>query len=87
MKILESPLIWSLGIKEKKCWPSSLSKLPIPDIENRHTSFSRQICDILNSTDLFLQALIIFTKGANNSGHDCKKERICEISLARLIRI
>ncbi len=26
----------------------------------RHTSFSRQICDILNSTDLFLQASFFF---------------------------
>ncbi len=33
----------------------------------RHTSSSRQICDILNSTDLFLRAsLIRLTKGANN---------------------
>ncbi len=54
----------------------------------RHTSSSRQICDILNSTDLFLQAsLIILTKGANNSDHDCKVDLLCEISHARLIRI
>ncbi len=27
-------VIWPLDIKEKKCWPSSLSKLPIPDLQH-----------------------------------------------------
>ncbi len=68
----------SLELTWQEIFGESLATQTIlPHLAYRHTSSSRQICDILNSTDLFLQAsLIIFTNGANNSDHDCKNENL-----------